>query len=489
MNTSFNTKHFTYHTGTSSELNASKTICYFVKDQVSLSTDITVSNLPEYYTELKEKYMSGLPQGVAWSTRTVSEPIDYFVLNPTSPDQETIVFDTIIYISSSGKPVGYTYFSEHQENIRDGSRMGEMRLSFYFHIKNDLVDFNVSFTLEPIWSTLNPLLTESFVTTRQEILDRFGELVPGKNDYLRYTDSILQLTSGMDNFSCVTDTGVLTRKESFKYWIPKVPLEDIVKYTHYNVGYTGGRLVLYRWTDIGDYTIDLLTEYNHFGILKNLRKGRIYLKDTESIEVLVDNMMILNTGKYQRSGYVDLKTGHRFSDITKRLVNDPWDESDNVSLISSSQTSSSLEFRFLSVPPGKYYYFLEKYGPWYVFLNEKTGTKAWCSLYGTAYFKGTDTVLPFSDRILLRVSPDHLEYYLFNGNSDYPENSVPTYQVDLVYSNPVDTDYTARTPTELIDSIRHRPLPSMDLSFLKSSPLSIRGIVFYLDQDKNICTL
>jgi hypothetical protein len=127
---------------------------------------------------------------------------------------------------------------------------------------------------------------------------------------------------------------------------------------------------------------------------------------------------------------------------------------------------------------------LRKHGLWYEFWNPRSSTQAWSSIYGTAYWPDKDVIVPFSDRILLRFG-ENIDFYEFNGGTEYVLGAQPGYKMLPNYcSEAIDnTEYTS--PKELIDSIRRRPLPSMNLKFLWNSPKCLRGVLFYLDQETN----
>ena len=138
MNTSFNTKHYTYHIGTSSELNSCSKILYYYSDNLGDDGNLSIISLKEKYNNILNSYT----EGVDYFISSKDEDKDYFILKGNN---DKVIFDTIIYIGISNV-LGYTVFSEPQTNYRGNSRIGEMRLSFEFSIKMEYVDFNITFT-------------------------------------------------------------------------------------------------------------------------------------------------------------------------------------------------------------------------------------------------------------------------------------------------------------------------------------------------------
>jgi hypothetical protein len=53
-------------------------------------------------------------------------------------------------------------------------------------------------------------------------------------------------------------------------------MSRIQDYTNYTVGLWRGALVLYRWNQRGEFTIDSLTDTNHFGVMTHIMTGHIH---------------------------------------------------------------------------------------------------------------------------------------------------------------------------------------------------------------------
>jgi hypothetical protein len=182
---------------------------------------------------------------------------------------------------------------------------------------------------------------------------------------------------------------------------------------------------------------------------------------------------------------VTLDDSHWYVNTTKRVITDPWSESDKLSIIDYNSTSESLELRYLLCPPGKYYFLISKIGPWFKFQNEKSSVTAWSSLYGTAYFKDLEiNVVPWSDRILLGITEDYIDVYSFDfdgqlGTKEYLTSGSPAMRIS--------TEYLGSDYRPFLDSLRHRPLRPGVFKELHNSTVSFRGLLFYLESDlKNI---
>jgi hypothetical protein len=488
MSTSFNTKHYTYHLGTSLELNSCLTVYYYDSSKIYDQTRVkdaskpSIANIQEVFGDIQD-YLTEIGQ---FCHR--SDPDQDFEL--TEGGNKNPSFDTLIYVDHDGTSVlGFTFFLGLQSNKRGDSKIQNMYLGFKFSIVNKKVDIRISYTLDPVWSTKDPLLEDYFVTSREEILSASGP--NPESDYLRYSDDLMQLNSS-DNFVDVTDSGTLTRTKTWKFWIPDtISMSRIQDYTDYTVGLWRGSLVLYRWNSKGKFTIDSLTNTNHFGVMTHIMAGQVHWPEKAYLRTFMSGVAILDaldedSGKISKScGYVTVNDSHWYVNTKKRVITDPWSESDKLSIIDSNSTSESLELRYLLCPPGKYYFLVSKIGPWFKFQNEKSGVTAWSSLYGTAYFKDSEiNVVPWSDRILLGITEDNIDVYSFDfdgqlGTKEYLISSTPSIRIP--------TEYLGSEYRPFLDSLRHRPLRPGSLKELHNSTVSFRGLLFYLESGfKNI---
>ena len=481
MSASFNTKHYTYHLGTSLELNSCQDVYYYDSGTIAsrLQTPSGEAAARPSITTIQGIF-DGLREHLTETGQYChrEDPEEDFEL--TEGGTKSPCFDTLIYVDSNKTSVlGFTFFLGTQSSTHGNSRIGVMKLGFKFSIVNRSVDIRLSYTLDPVWSTKDPLLTDYFVTSRSEILSASGP--NPKADYMRYTDDLLQLDSG-DNFCTVTDTGTLLRNETWRFWIPPViGMSRIKEYTDYTVGLWQGLLVLYRWNSKGDFSIDSLTSSNHFGVMAHLLDGRVASGPGETIRTFASGVAILDKGDREASGYSAVSQNHHYQNDSKRIISDPWSDTDRVQVIPNNMTAEDLGLRHLLCPPGKYYFLAEKQGPWYKFKNEKTGSFAWASLSGTAYFaKGTTGVLPWSDRVILKVSSEYIDVYSFDydgttGSKEYTLGSSPAIRIP--------TEYLGSEYKPLLDSLRHRPYRPGSLKELANSPVSFRGLWFYLSRD------
>ena len=483
MSASFNTKHYTYHLGTSLELNSCLTVFYYDSSKQSGEPGRpSIANIQDIFDEVRES----LIESGQFCHR--EDPDQDFEL--TEGGTKNPSFDTLIYVDNNGTSVlGFTFFLGLQSNQRGDSRIQTMYLGFKFSIVNKKVDIRLSYTLDPIWSTKTPLLEDYFATSREEILAASGP--NPKADYLRYSDDLLQVDSG-DNFVNVTDCGALTRTDTWRFWIPStISMTRIKDYTDYTVGLWRGSLVLYRWNQRGEFTIDSLTDTNHFGVMTHIMTGHVHWPEKAYLKTFMSGVAILDaldddSGKICEScGYVTVDDSHWYVNTKKRVITDPWSESDKLSIIDSNSTSDSLELRYLLCPPGKYYFLVSKIGPWFKFQNEKSGVVAWSSLYGTAYFKDPNAnVVPWSDRILLEITKDYINVYSFDfdgqlGTKEYLASGTPAMRIS--------TEYLGSDYRPFLDSLRHRPLRSKAFKELHNSTVSFRGLLFYLESGlKNI---
>ena len=516
MNTLFSTKHYTFHTGSGSLINLCNDIIFYCSRNKKLEPIIGVDpegtrnqEMPEVpniatLTETCQSLKASLGDsdndlGSVCGRRSRVSVTDDFIIREstvgTGIDISLVEFDVIIYCDNSGAPLGFTYFSDLQSN-RKGSEteISGMKLSFHFSTITDEVEFSYSFSLDPIWApdppTPNDILRKRFYTYQKDVLQYYESeesAEAGRFNYMRWTDDIGQLDS-IDNYHTLTDTAVLFGLEKgCNFWIPpRIPMEE---YTHYNVGYWHGQIMVYRWDDLGNYVIEKASKCNHFGVMETEASGRVYLGESETISEFTDGICVIDgldeyNKWHPRCGYVRLSDNRRYKNFKKRIINDPWDKNEQISVVDASKTATELGLRQLDPAPGDYFYLLRKHGPWYEFWNSGSSTQAWSSIYGTAYWQDSDIIIPFSDRILLRFG-ENIEFYEFNGGTEYVLGAQPGYKMLPNYcSDPIDnTEYTS--PKELIDSIRRRPLPSVDLKFLWNSPRSLRGVLFYLDRETN----
>ncbi len=465
MSASVNTKHYTYHLGTSIELNSCLKIVYYKSSDYDKAT---VSGLKSLTDVLLSKLETGAA-GIYCSERD-SADVDFDLVTSTYPE---VSFDTIIYISRSGNdPLGFTHFLGTQSNIRPGTKISEMKFGFKFSMVNNGVDINLSYTLDPIWSNSEPLLSEYFVTNATE-LSQISD--SGKTTYMRYTDDIRQLESS-DNYRIVTDSGLLTKSGSWRAWIsPEVSMKRVRDFSNFSVGLWKSDLVIYRWNTDGYYTVDSLTSCNHFGVLDHILDGQVFLGESEHIRTFVSGKVLIDTDTDMSAGYTSLTDGHRFVSDTRRVILDPWDQSERVWIVSKNNTASSLDLRFLENPPGKYYHLLEKRGPWYKFWNQDTDTYCMSGLWGSAYFGASeiDHVWPVSGRLLVKTSESELYVYPFDGTTEYTLGGKPGFTVDLESPG----EYRA-----FLDSIRRRPYRGT--SGFGEICESFRGILFYIENNK-----
>jgi hypothetical protein len=219
--------------------------------------------------------------------------------------------------------------------------------------------------------------------------------------------------------------------------------------------------------------------------------GHVHWPEKAYLRTFMSGVAILDaldedSGKICEScGYVTVDDSHWYLNTRKRVITDPWSESDKLSIIDSNSTSESLELRYLLCPPGKYYFLISKIGPWFKFQNEKSGVIAWSSLYGTAYFKDPEiNVVPWSDRILLGITEDYIDVYSFDfdgqlGTKEYLTSGTPAMRIP--------TEYLGSDYRPFLDSLRHRPLRPKAFKELHNSTVSFRGLLFYLESGlKNI---
>jgi len=465
MNTSFNTKHYTYHIGTSSELNSCSKILYYYSDNLGDDGNLSIISLKEKYNNILNSYT----EGVDYFISSKDEDKDYFILKGNN---DKVIFDTIIYIGISNV-LGYTVFSEPQTNYRGNSRIGEMRLSFEFSIKMEYVDFNITFTLDPIWETLEPLL-KNYPKSLEDVKKIYND-----SGYLRYTDDLIQLESD-DDFCDITDSGALTRENSYKFWIPKeIPLTKIEDFQKYSFSYHEGNLLLSRWNDLGYYTVDCVNKCNHFGIMKNIKTGRIFYDPAEmTINTIINGLVLfdINTddGIKTRAGYCTLSDpNNKYINKDKVIITDPINYYSTINIINDNKTAFDLGLIALSKDPGLYYYLCEKYGGWYKFKNKNTGTICWASVFGSGYFYEEDLVFPLNKRVLIRYNDDCIDIYKFSGGTEFNLNSDPS----------LSTSYYYPESKVLFDGLRRNPLEKFDLSFLKKDPLIFMGILFYVSNN------
>ena len=491
MSASFNTKHYTYHLGTSLELNACVDVFYYdsttiynrLKTESGLKASRpSIANIQETFDGIRD-YLGSTGQ---FCHR--EDPDQDFEL--TEGGTKSPCFDTLIYVAANKKSVlGFTYFLGLQSSQRGESKIQNMYLNFKFSITNKKIDIKISYTLDPIWSTKDPLLSDYYAVSRSEILQASG---PNPSvDYIRYSDDLLQVDSN-DNFCCVTDCNALTRDTTWRFWIPTIiPMSRIKEYTNYTVGFWRGSLVLYRWNHKGEYTVDSLTSCNHFGVMTHVLDGQVFYGESESIRTFVSGVAILDSKVSdddirESCGYVSLTTNHWYVNRKKKIITNPWSESDKITIIDNNKTSEDLGLKFLLCPPSKYYFLQSVTGPWYKFKNEKTGSICWAGIFGSAYFDSNTEpqVFPWSDRILLKISGDYIEVYSFDydgtlGNKEYQLGSKPAVTIP--------TEYLGSDYRPFLDSLRHRPLRPGSLKELHNSTVSFRGLLFYLDSGlKNI---
>ena len=152
MSTSFNTKHYTYHLGTSLELNSCLTVYYYDSSKIYERTQNieasrpSIASIQEIFSSIRD-YLTETGQ---FCHR--SDPDQDFEL--TEGGNKNPSFDTLIYVDHNGTSVlGFTFFLGLQSNKRGDSRIQNMYLGFKFSIVNKKVDIKISYTLDPIWST------------------------------------------------------------------------------------------------------------------------------------------------------------------------------------------------------------------------------------------------------------------------------------------------------------------------------------------------
>ena len=481
MNTSFNTRHYTYHIGSFSELN-SCCLIYWMNSKTIQSLcpscpvdSLNLSNLQEIFDIIKGR----LEELGMWASRET--PDEDFILK--SP----IDFDHLIYVSESGLPIGFSYFLEAQLDKYKSSEISEMKLNFEFSIENTENSIKLSYTLDPVFSQSAPLLGDLFVTKRSELSEVSG--IP-KINYVRYTDDLKQLDSS-DNFCTITDSGVLQKGETWRLWVqPEISMTRLKDFTDYSIGFLRGDLFLYRWNSLGEYTVDYLSKTNHFGVMEHLSSGTIDLEEQESIRTMSGDIAILDKSGYPGCGYVSLFENHKYLNERKRVIYDPWEMDGELSIIGNNMTSEALGLRHLLEPPGKYYFLSEKRGVWYKFINTQSDTFCWASVYGTAYFKGSEDsrVIPLTDRLILRVSQESIDLYLM----DYYGNQIDGHKKYLITDSPymsLSTNYLENSELRAImDSFRRQPLKSVKMDDLSEKPCGFRGYLFHLDKEHKILT-
>ena len=501
MNTLFNTKHYTYNIGTSLELNSccliywynSKTIRDIIENYNYSSNikdgsepiqipkgweNLNLSVLQDFFDIIQKP----LADNGMFSARTSPGPNNDFHLKGDEEDK-SIEFDYIIYVSSDKtKALGFTYFVETQSNKRGGSEIKEMYFNFMFSIVNTKVDIKLSYTLDPLFSKEDPELQEYFVTSRNEVLSIGNN---PKLDFMRYSDDILQIQSD-DNYCGVTDSGAITRKDTWRFWIPpKIEMTRIKDFDYYSIGLYNGELMLYRWNSLGEYTIDYLTKSNYYGLMKNLKMDRIYLNDDEKIETMSGGVAVISKNNRIRCGYVSLFSQHRYINQERVMIVDPWENNDNVNIIKNNETASSLSLDLLC-PPGRFFYLIEKRGPWYKFYNEKSEVICWSSILGSVYLKQNEekNSFPINNRIIVSITDKAMKLYIMDymgiegrGTKEFLLDSDPSITLSSEYSE----------NKQLIDSIRHRPLSSVNyIQPSYTDYYGYRGYIFYLSNERKI---
>jgi hypothetical protein len=258
----------------------------------------------------------------------------------------------------------------------------------------------------------------------------------------------------------------------------------IKSFDNYSIGMYNGELMLHRWNSIGEYTIDYLTKTNYYGLMKNLKMDRIYLGEDEKIETMSNGVAIISKDDRTRCGYISLFNQNRYINPERRVIIDPWENTDNVEIIKNNETADDLSLDLLC-PPGKYFYLIEKRGTWYKFYNETSKITCWSSIFGSVYLKEDEkNAFPLNNRVFVSITGYYMKLYIMDymgiegrGTKEYLLNSDPTIAIKF--------DYSDNKP--ILDSIRHRPLSSM--SYIQKSYSDFygyRGYIFYLKDERKI---
>lgn len=510
----------TFYTGIPSNLINCLNICLVDLKKENIQ-QLTVSTLKDSFDVIKEK---------TFLSREDTE--DPFILKIEDTDIDE--FDTIIYLTKSGYPVGYTKFETKQILSKEISNSETVRISNQLKI-------NISFTSKVgdvyeadvfISNDLSGLDSDEATTDKKFFLDedynytnkeKLDDTIKNLDKYVRYTNDISSIIDS-PSFGLVTDTVFLNDKTVYKSSINNNTslFSYFTNFNNWSIGNWKGNILLYRWNDENKFLVSSLTEYNRFGkateyFNSNLKKVQ-ELPQEYKIEYMTGKYAVL-TDSEGKSCFQDLEdlsspveysgdygffidtydseSNVRFFDTSKRLIDSITNiniKKDLYSFCQVAYTDSSLN---------KNWSLYKKIGPWYVLRkNSDPESLMWINENGTLYSSTFENILVVSSRCLLLSKENNWFLFFFEdgtimetaGYSYIKDNKRGVFEVGQRY---VDSKLVCQydkfekdgslvnltsARNQIVDGLRHSYLRNFNLPEIK---ISYMGYLFYEDTQEN----
>ena len=375
MGLSFNTRHYTYHTGSASDLAEAPSIVTLFRPDIEEWTGarLSLQGATQFYEKAVQVVGTGpggsYPGWLSVLPRKQSGPrAGEYEVTPNYSRTPRIKFDTILYLSSTSEVLGYTLFGSPQTNEAHGATVKDVWIRTGFEVSGEGIEWNPVFSVAKVFESgrsgreLYPGLRRDFLTPSDPEVGRARD---PRTDYVRYSRFPADAGSVVR-----TGTGAIYAGQPWSLsGSPGIPAPT---------GGTwwpclwGSRIVVSVWSE-GKVRLYDWGSPGYFGDSPVLSE---YSADTEPTE-LVGSLM-----RDQAGAWTDLRTGRPI----EGGIPDPW------------SIDGYGPLRTPDLVPG--WSIVSVRGPW-IGKRRPGDTRVTWETYGGV--RGTGE--PFSERACLRVVP------------------------------------------------------------------------------------
>ena len=462
----------------------------FLYDGTQITYRVSLYNIDDMYSKLEngtyknKKYVAELS-----GSKT-------FTYSSTKDDPG---FDTVIYVSSSGEPMGYTVFGELQTL---GGRTVSINLSqLSQRVSGATSGLNISYAVNATESEELEKYKNILIDSREAVMNRKGELLP----YSSHVSSLDNIFLG-DRFVKEKDQD-LYRLGIF-YGRKLNPYPD-TKFTKYDIGYCGGDdIALFSYgneTDRGDtFSIQSLTKtFGNTDVpisYTKTKEGRSILRTLETDEIKNTTLDYI-AGRYLVCNVPYL--GQRIYDTYQNL----WLKSDSGVVIANPKTpgnkiynlptTSLLYSDLIQIIPELSRAYLGSYkgqtlslkkivGSWYIFQIKSNSKqlKKWYMICGEGmklFATSDDNIMFLNDMVLIQKT--NTGYWIYKSDSGQ-EFMTDTYKSDSSLTPENEGEWTTKEGWRNSSLAYYRRMHK----FPKSLEIiaTFGGLIFWMDDENRL---
>ena len=463
----------------------------FLYDGSKLNYRVSLYNIGDMYTRMANNEYS--MYYVAELTNTTNNT-RIFIYDSKETDSG---FDTVIYVSNSGEPLGYTVFGEIQT-------LSGRRVSITLELRQSNLTtssgLNISYSVNATESEEKKKYSEILVDSKTAVLSKKDELLP----YSSHVSSLDNIFLG-DRFVKEKDQD-LYRLGIF-YGRKLNPYPD-TKFTKYDIGYCGGDdIALFSYgneTDRGDtFSIQSLTKT--FGNTDvpisyiRMKEGRSILRTLETNEIKNTTLDYI-AGRYLVCNVPYL--GQRIYDTYQNL----WLKSDSGVVIANPKapgnkiynlpTTSLLYSDLIQIIPELSRVYLGSYkgqtlslkkivGNWYIFqIKSKTINKKWYMICGEGmklFATSDDNIMFLNDLVLIQKT--NTGYWIYKGDGG-EEFMTASYKESSGLTSEVEGEWTTKEGWRSSNLAHYRRMYRFPSSL--EIIATFGGLIFWMDDENRL---